>query len=98
MHDKSRIAAAIRGLLWMKMTMGNSGLKGLPFVCVQIIESGTHYILEISNGLVTDSGRFVCLATNSEGRARAATSLLVNKLQKSTEGDKPDFRAVLRAK
>ena len=28
-HYKSRIEAAIRGLLWMKMTMVNSGLKGL---------------------------------------------------------------------
>ena len=28
-HYKSRIATAIRGLLWMKMTMGNSGSKGL---------------------------------------------------------------------
>ena len=26
---KSRIATAIRGLLWMKMTMVNSGMKGL---------------------------------------------------------------------
>ena len=35
-HYKSRIAAAIRGLQWMKMTMVNSGLKGLkekPFHC-----------------------------------------------------------------
>ena len=28
-HYKSRIATAIRGLSWMKMTMVNSGLKGL---------------------------------------------------------------------
>ena len=28
-HYKSRIATAIRGLWWMKMTMVNSGLKGL---------------------------------------------------------------------
>ena len=28
-HYKSRIAAAIRGLYWMKITMVNSGLKGL---------------------------------------------------------------------
>ena len=28
-HYKSRIATAIRGLYWMKMTMVNSGLKGL---------------------------------------------------------------------
>ena len=27
-HYKSRIATAIRGLWWMKMTMVNSGLKG----------------------------------------------------------------------
>ena len=28
-HYKSRIGTAIRGLYWMKMTMVNSGLKGL---------------------------------------------------------------------
>ena len=28
-HHKSRIATAIRGLWWMKMTVANSGLKGL---------------------------------------------------------------------
>ena len=28
-HSKSRIVTAIRGLLWMKMTMVNSGFKGL---------------------------------------------------------------------
>ena len=32
-HYKSRIATAIRGLLWMKMTMVNSGLKGLTDQC-----------------------------------------------------------------
>ena len=28
-HYKSKIATAIRGLYWMKMTMVNSGFKGL---------------------------------------------------------------------
>ena len=28
-HYKSRIATAIRGLLWVKMAIVNSGLKGL---------------------------------------------------------------------
>ena len=31
-HYKSRIATAIRDLYWMKMTMVNSGLKGLMLV------------------------------------------------------------------
>ena len=34
-HYKSRIATAIRGLWWMKMTMVNSGLKGLSFVMIK---------------------------------------------------------------
>ena len=33
-HYKSRIATAIRGLLWMEMTIVNSGLKGLIRVAV----------------------------------------------------------------
>ena len=31
-YYKSRIAIAIRGLWWTKMTMINSGLKGLSFI------------------------------------------------------------------
>ena len=30
-HYKSRIATAIRGLYWMKMTIVNSGLEGLRY-------------------------------------------------------------------
>ena len=34
-HYKSRIATAIRGLQWMKMTMVNSGLKGLTLTALK---------------------------------------------------------------
>ena len=47
-HYKSRIATAIRGLLWMKMTMVNSGLKGLKWLWIHpFISKGTISILTV---------------------------------------------------
>ena len=53
-HYKSKIATAIRGLQWMKMTMENSGLKGLyvllaaegggPCTVVNPLTAGADYI------------------------------------------------------
>ena len=50
-HYKTRIAAAIRGLWWKKMTMVNAGLKGLNWYMYYM-----YLCMELSNSTVPIGG------------------------------------------
>ena len=59
------------------------------------MNEGNIYTFEIPHCLATDAGRYVVMASNSEGSERYSVSLMVKELESS---EASDFRSLLKSR